>query len=150
MEFNDDNLFMNHINKKNNEIIVNDTSFQKNNLNNFFQTHSFFKKKGKNVNNISNLKLNQINKCNDMLKKENKNNFENNDIYFFDNKNITYFNNENSPIKNKKSRSILKNGFVGKKSIYEDKNKNQKNKIRKNAIFDEKHKNDINQMNEIN
>ena len=85
-----------------------------------------------------------------MLKKENKNNFENNDIYFFDNKNITYFSNENSPIKNKKSRSILKNGFVGKKSIYEDKNKNQKNKIRKNAIFDEKHKNDINQMNEIN
>ena len=50
-----------------------------------------------------------------MLKKENKNNFENNDIYFFDNKNITYFNNENSPIKNKKSRNILKNGFVGKK-----------------------------------
>ena len=150
MGFNDENLFMNDINKKNNEIIVNDTSLPKKKLNNFFQTHSFFKKKLKNAKNISNLKENQLNIYNDALKKENKNNLENNDIYIFDNKKITYFNDETSPIKNKKSRSILKNGFVGKKSIYEDKNKNQNSKKGKNSIFNEKHKNDINQTNEIN
>ena len=144
MEINDnDYLFMDDINNKNSEIIFNDVNLSKNKINNFFQTHSFFKKKGKNINNISNLKIKRLNKYNNIIKKENNNNYENNDIYIFDNKKINkYFHNENISTKNTNSRSSIKSGYIGKKSIYEDKNKNA------NYQFG-RHKSEINQINDI-
>ena len=150
MDFNDANLFMNNNNKKSFESKINDRSLSENKINNFFQTSSFFKKKEKNNENITNLKINQTNAFGTIVNNKNKNDINYaNDIHFFDNKKSKVYNNELISSRNSNSNSTVKSDFNSKKSICAEMKKKKNSQQGKNKFYEEIHKNEIKQINNI-
>ena len=152
IEMNDPNLFMNNINKRNCQINnnFNERKFSENKINNFNLTQTFFKKSEKNNDCISNLKGNRINKYSTIIKRENKNEIDNDvdDVHFFDNNNMKNTINGNISCKNTKCNSPLKVSVKSKKN-YHERNNNQIYDSGKNTYYAEMNKNEINQINNI-
>ena len=145
-EFNDANLFKNYFEKKNSANNFNDRSISDHKINNFSLTYTFFNKKEKNIDNISNLKINQAYTNNTKINNENKSKNEINNIYFFDNKTTKEVNNENISSRNTNSNSAIKSGFNIKKNFHDERNRKQNFKQGKNKYNAETQKNEIKQI----
>ena len=152
MDLNEANLFIRNLNKKSYEPNnnFNDRSVSENKMNNFNRTQVFFKKKEKN---ISNMKINRVNKIIKTYKNEIQNNNNINDIYFFDNnenKNILKKSvNDNISSRNESIKNTINSGIDSRKSFYDEKNKKNNYQIGKNTYVSDRHKNTINQINNI-
>ena len=156
IEMNDASQFMRNMNKNNwnpgNHF--NERSVSENKINNFNQTQSFFKKKDRNIDTISNLKINPSNKTSQNIKNIIKRKNDINSIYYFDakqNNNVLKHSNNENVSRNTNNNSSLKNGINTKMSFYDKKNKSKtkNNEIGKNTYFSEMHKNKVNKINTI-
>ena len=130
----------------------NERSISENRINYFNQTQSFFKKKDKNIDTISNLKINPSNKTSQNIKNIITKKKDINSIYYFDSKqnnNILKNTNNGNISRNTNSNHSLKNGINTKMSFYKQKNdsKIRNHDIEKSTYFSDKSKNKINQIN---
>ena len=132
----------------------NERSISENKFNTFNQTQSFFKKKDKNIDTISNLKINPSNKTSRNIKSIITRKNDINNIYYFDGKQsnnmLKHSNNENIS-RNTNSNNSLKSGMNTKMSFYDQKNKSKtKNyEMGKTTYFSDRPNNNINQINNI-
>ena len=162
-ELNEENLFRRNTNNKMSMIDnhINERSFSENKTKNFNKTYTFLKKKEKNNNDLSYLRVNPSNKNTKLIKHVSKNkeindnnintNNNNNKIYPNQIRESTYraSNNENISSRNTNSNSSLKSAINSKKSWYDERNKKQNFMTGKSTYFSEFNKNSINQLNKI-
>ena len=130
----------------------NERSISENKINYFNQTQSFFKKKDKNIDTISNLKINPSNKTSQNIKNIIKKKKDINNIYYFDSKqnnNIVKNSKNGNVSRNTNSNNSIKSGINSKMSFYKQKNnsKRENNDIEKSTYFSDLSKNKINQIN---
>jgi len=118
-------------------------SISENKINYFNQTQSFFKKKDKNIDTISNLKINPSNKTSQNIKKI---------INYFDSKqnnNILKNSNNGNISRNTNNNNSLNNGMNTKMNFFrqKDNSKIKNHDIEKSTYFSDMPKNKINQIN---
>ena len=147
-EFNKSNtLGRNH---KKIKIHFNERSFSENKLNNFNQTYNMLKEKETKNENISYLRVNQVNKNGKITKNESRESNNNMNLYGINKDSIIKAStNETTFSKNNNSNSSLKSVLNSKKYFYNERNKKQNIKVGKNVYNSDYNKNSINQLKNI-
>jgi hypothetical protein len=147
-EFNKSNtLGRNH---KKIKIHFNERSFSENKLNNFNQTYNMLKEKETKNENISYLRVNQVNKNGKITKNESRESNNNMNLYGINKDSIIKAStNDNTLSKNNNSNSSLKSVLNSKKYFYNERNKKQNIKVGKNVYYSDYNKNSINQLKNI-
>ena len=139
-------------NYKKNKVSINERSFSENRINKLNKTYNVLKKKDRKEENLSYLKVKQINKNGRSMKKDNKNVIDNN-INFDEMHNIETIlknsTNENISSGNTNSNSSLKSNLKSKDSLYNERNKMKNNIMSKYTYFADDNKIFINQNQNI-
>ena len=139
-------------NYKKNKVSINERSFSENRINKLNKTYNVLKKKDRKAENLSYLKVKQINKNGRSMKKDNKNVIDNN-INFDEMHNIETIlknsTNENISSGNTNSNASLKSNLKSKDSLYNERNKMKNNIMSKYTYFADDNKIFINQNQNI-
>ena len=133
---------------KKNENYFNERSFSEGKMKSSIQFYTVLKKNERKHENISYLKVNQLNKNGKNMKYMNKQSDNNIKFYDLGSKESIFKNTNNENISSRNTNSSSsKNAFINsKKCIYNDRNKKQNIKEGKNTYLSEYNKNTINQF----